>query len=79
MLVTILVTYIMGKLAKKFNWPTEDVIPFQNLCIGFFGGLLVFIVGLNEDPLISILSCMLAAFGAGGIYDLGKVGNNDKR
>lgn len=79
MLVTILVTYVMGKLAKKFKWLFEDYIPFQNLLIGFFAGLIAYIAGLTDNVVISILSCMLSAFGAGGIYDLKKVGaKNDK-
>ena len=80
MLVTMLVTYIMGRLAKKFKWLFEDYIPVQNFIIGFLAGLIAYCAGLTDNLIISILSCMLSAFGAGGIYDLKKAGaKNDKQ
>lgn len=79
MLVTIIVTYIVGKLAKKFKWATEDYIPVQNLAIGFFAGVIAYIAGLNDNVIISVLGCMLAAFGAGGIYDLKKAGEKSDK
>lgn len=72
--VTIIVTYICGKLSKKFDWVTKDFIPLQNLAIGFFAGLIAFMAGINDNPITSICLCVLSAFATGGAYDLGKCG-----
>lgn len=77
--VTIVVTYIAGKLAKKFNWATKDYIPVQNMAIGFFAGLVAFMAGINNNVITSVCLCVLCAFATGGAYDLGKVGKDDKR
>ncbi len=75
--VTAFVTYVFGILAKRFNWVFKDYIPVQNLVIGFLAGLLVYLSGLNENPISSIIICCAAALTAGGAYDLGKVGDNE--
>lgn len=71
-LATMLITFIFGKLAKKFSWIESNYIPLQNLLIGVFGGCMVYAVGLHDNIVTSIILCTLSAFGAGGIYDLSK-------
>lgn len=66
---TIIVTYIMGLLAKKFNWVTSEYIPIQNLLIGILAGVLAYLVGLSDNIIVSIVACLVGAFSAGGIYD----------
>lgn len=66
---TIVVTYIMGLLAKKFNWATSEYIPMQNLIIGILAGMLTYLVGLSDNIIVSIVACLVGAFSAGGIYD----------
>ncbi len=76
---TAFITYVFGILAKRFNWATKDYIPVQNLTIGFFGGLLLYLSGLNDNIISSVIICSAASLTAGGVYDLGKVGKDDKR
>lgn len=66
---TIIITYIMGLLAKKFNWATSEYIPIQNLLIGILAGMLSYLVGLSDNIIVSIVACLFGAFSAGGIYD----------
>lgn len=78
MVVTAIVTAIFGFLAKKFNWSTRDYIPFQNLSIGLFAGILVYIAGLNTNALSAILLSLFASMCAGGLYDMTKMGKNEE-
>lgn len=73
MVVTSLVTAIFGELAKKFNWSTKDYLPFQNLSIGLFSGILACVLGFNDNIIEAIILGIFAAMTAGGMYDLGKM------
>lgn len=73
MVVTAIITYGFGLLAKKFNWTTKDYIPFQNLSIGLFSGILVYILGFNENLLSAVILGLFASLTAGGTYDLSKM------
>lgn len=77
--VTIVITYIFGELSKRFEWFTKDNIPFQNLLIGFFAGVIAFICGLTDNVITSICICILSAFATGGVYDLGKSGDKSDK
>lgn len=70
MIITSIITAIFGMCAKKWNWETKDYIPFQNLVIGVFAGLLVFATGINTNVLNAIIICIFSAMTAGGVYDL---------
>ena len=61
MVVTALATALFGELAKKFNWSTKDYIPFQNLSIGLFTGIIVFVLGLNTNLLSSVIIGLFSA------------------
>lgn len=76
--VTAFITYVFGILSKKFDWVESTYIPVQNLLIGFIAGLLVYVSGINSNPISSIIVCCASALTAGGAYDLGKAGKNDK-
>jgi hypothetical protein len=69
---TAIVTAIFGTCAKKFNWATQDYIPYQNIVIGIIAGILVFATGLNTNILYSLILCIFSATAAGGIYDATK-------
>ena len=69
---TAIVTAIFGTLAKKFNWATQDYIPYQNIVIGIIAGILVFATGLNTNILYSLILCIFFATAEGGIYDATK-------
>lgn len=70
--VTMVVTYIFGYFAKKCNWIESKYIPYQNAVIGMAAGIIAYILGLVVDPATGIITCIIAAFGAGGGYDLVK-------
>jgi len=74
---TAIVTYIFGCLNKKFNLTDTNYIPLQNLSIGFLTGIIVFLSGLNDNLLSSIVICTVSALGAGGAYDLSKTGRDE--
>ena len=69
---TALVTAVFGTLAKKFNWATQDYIPYQNIIIGIIAGILVFATGLNTNILYALILCIFSATAAGGLYDAAK-------
>lgn len=73
MVVTAIITALFGQLAKKFNWSTKDYIPFQNLSIGLFSGILACLFHFNDNIAESIILGIFAAMTAGGMYDLGKM------
>lgn len=68
-LATILITLLFGWLSKKFDWIESKYIPYQNLCIGLLAGVLCYVVGINENLTISILTCLTSSMCAGGTYD----------
>ena len=69
---TMVITYIFGKLSKKFNWIESKYIPYQNALIGVVAGVLAYMLGFVEDPAIGVITCIMSALGAGGGYDLVK-------
>ena len=79
MVVTAIITYGFGLLAKKFNWATKDYIPFQNLCVGLFSGILVYVFGLNDNLLGAVILGLFASLTAGGTYDLSKMKTIDSK
>lgn len=64
-IVTLLVTLILGKLAKKFDLINKNKIPLQNLCVGIIVACVEYII--TKDFKTSI---MLSGLTAGGIYDI---------
>lgn len=69
---TAIVTAFFGTCAKKFNWATQDYIPYQNILIGIIAGILVFATGLNTNILYALILCVFSSTAAGGIYDATK-------
>lgn len=67
MLVTILVTYVCGLIAKKHPKFNNKLIPVQNLLIGVIVAVINYII--TKDFNASIL---VAGLMTGGAYDLGK-------
>ena len=69
--VTPVVSFIFGTLAKKFNWMESKYIPIQNLVIGVIVSLLYYFMVDSSD----IANAVIIAFSgliAGGGYDLKK-------
>jgi len=63
------VTLILGEITKKFKWINKKFIPYQNLVIGLISGVICYFTGLKENIIISIVTCIIASYSAGGIYD----------
>ena len=63
--VTLVVTWVMGELVKKYGWVEKKVIPLQNLCISLIAGLIYGAVTKDMNLAISTLGLF-----AGGTYDI---------
>lgn len=70
-LVTMVVTFLCGLIAKKVSWFNNHLIPIQNILIGV-------IVAIIESIITKDFSVAIALSGliAGGAYD---IGNNLKK
>lgn len=64
-LVTIVITFVLGLIAKKVSWISNHLIPIQNLIIGIIMALVYYF--MNQDISISIA---LAGLLTGGTYDI---------
>lgn len=67
--VVALVTLILGQITKKLGWVDKKFIPYQNLVIGLLSGVICWLVELEPNILVAMLSCLIASYGAGGLYD----------
>lgn len=75
--ITAIVTYIFGLLAKKFNWYESKYIPVQNFIIGVLSAM-IFYLSTPDVEFMPILFTVLSGFMAGGIYDISKTRNKDE-
>ena len=64
-LVTIIVTYILGILAKKSSFINNKLIPIQNILIGLIVAIIEWII--TKDFKVAIA---LSGLIAGGTYDI---------
>lgn len=64
-LVTFIVTFILGIVAKKVTWFKDNLIPVQNLIIGVVIAIINYVI--TKDFSTSI---MVSGLLAGGVYDL---------
>ena len=75
-LVTTILTYFFGWIAKKFNLMEAKLLPVQNGLIGIASGFLCSALGVDGmDLTTSLITCLMASYAAGGVYDLTKTGN----
>lgn len=63
------VTLILGQITKKLGWVDKKYIPYQNFIVGVLSGVICWLVELEPNILTAILSCLIASYGAGGLYD----------
>ena len=66
-IVVMIVTFILGLVAKKVTWISNNLIPLQNLIIGVITSLIYYFI--TKDFSIAIASAGLMT---GGAYDLVK-------
>lgn len=69
--ITVIISYGFGLLAKKFNWYESKYIPIQNGIIGILSAI-IYCIAVPESNFIIILCTALSGFTAGGIYDTSK-------
>lgn len=67
MIVTVLITYVCGLIAKKHPRFNNKLIPVQNLLIGIIVALINYVITKDFNA-----SIMVAGLMTGGAYDLGK-------
>lgn len=64
-IVTIIVTWILGYVAKQSTWFSNNLIPVQNIAIGVIVALIEWIITKDFSTAI-----MLSGLIAGGSYDV---------
>jgi len=69
--ITVIISYIFGILAKKFNWYESKYIPVQNGIIGILSAV-IYYIAVPESNFVVVLFTALSGFAAGGIYDASK-------
>ena len=69
-----IVTYVLGKLSKRFNWNETLPIPMQNILVGFLVFAIVFLyqkaTGMEFNAQ-DIIQNIFYAFGGSGLATLG--------
>lgn len=66
MLVTMVVTFFCGLIAKKVSWFNTNLIPIQNIIIGVIVAVIEWIITKDFSTAIAVSGLI-----AGGIYDIG--------
>lgn len=64
-LVTILVTFVLGIISKKNEKISNNIIPIQNLLVGFIIAIIEFAITKDFKTAIALSGLI-----AGGTYDL---------
>lgn len=64
-IVTVVVTFICGLIAKKVGWFNNKLIPIQNLAIGIIVAIIYFIITKDFNLVIATVP-----LGTGGAYDI---------
>jgi len=64
-LITVIITWIMGELSKKSKFINNNLIPVQNIFIGFAIAVIEFIITKDFNVSIAVSGLL-----AGGSYDL---------
>ena len=78
LIIISIVAYIFGAITKIFiDSIPNKYIPIQNVIIGLISAFICYFCGIETNLLQSIVLCLLATMGAGGIYDLVKLGEKE--
>lgn len=65
-ITTILVSFILGLIAKRISWVSNHIIPLQNLIIGIIASVIYYIITKDVNLVIAGLGLF-----TGGVYDIG--------
>lgn len=63
------VTLLIGLISRKLNIYNKKYIPIQNVLIGLLSGFLVWLTGLESNIYNALITCLISALSAGGLYD----------
>lgn len=71
-----IVAYVLGAITKIFiDSIPNKYIPIQNVIVGIISALICYFTGIETSLLQSIVLCLVATMGAGGIADLINIKN----
>lgn len=71
-----IVAYILGAITKIFiDAVPNKYIPIQNVLVGIMSALICYFTDIETNLLQSIVLCLVATMGAGGIADLINIKN----
>lgn len=74
-----LVAYVLGSITKLFIATIPNkYIPLQNVIIGIISALICYFAKIETNLLQSIVLCLMATMGAGGIADLTKINRKEE-
>ena len=65
MIITIIITWLLGKLSKKCSFISNNLIPIQNVIIGVIVAIVEWIITKDFNSAIAISGLL-----AGGSYDI---------
>ena len=70
-IIIAIIAYIFGAITKMFiDEIPNKYIPIQNVAIGVISGLICYFTGIEPNFLQSVVLCIVACMGAGGVADL---------
>lgn len=71
-----IVAYVLGAITKIFiDSIPNKYIPIQNVVVGIISALICYFTDIETNLLQSIVLCLVATMGAGGIADLINIKN----
>lgn len=78
-IIIAIIAYICGAITKIFiDEIPNKYIPVQNVVIGIISALICYFTGIEANLLQSIVLCLVATMGAGGIADLINIKNKEE-
>ena len=63
--ITVIVTFFLGKLSKKYEFIKNEIIPMQNILVGLIVAIIYYLI--TKDISVAIGT---AGLFAGGTYDV---------
>ena len=74
-----IIAYICGAITKLFiEQIPNKYIPIQNVAIGIVSALVCYFTEIEPNILQSLVLCLVATMGAGGIADLINIKNKEE-
>lgn len=71
-----IIAYVFGAITKIFiDSIPNKFIPIQNVVIGIIAGLICYFTKIESNLLQSLVLCIVATMGAGGVADLINIKN----